>query len=180
MSSFVKDSPDFIKKIKHLSMNPEEETLISFMSMLSSPAYQYLLHYKLSIPKFLPAPVSPTYARYLPKDLSSFWNSLSPTASSASIRNSIKVTRCCHGFTCLACHCRCLNETLLTLGNSYISNINQMLVQVCVWCQQCHQERSSQQISRAPQFHRSTHQIHNRTPTNRWTLLPRYPVQTHS
>ena len=28
------------------------------MSVLSSPAYQYLLHYKLSIPKFLPAAVN--------------------------------------------------------------------------------------------------------------------------
>ena len=30
MSSFVKDSTDFIQKIKHLSINPEEETLVSF------------------------------------------------------------------------------------------------------------------------------------------------------
>ena len=29
-SSFVKDSTDFIKKIKHLSINPKEETLVSF------------------------------------------------------------------------------------------------------------------------------------------------------
>ena len=29
-SSFVKDSTDVIKKIKHLSINPEEETLVSF------------------------------------------------------------------------------------------------------------------------------------------------------
>ena len=29
-SSFVKDSTDFIKKIKYLSINPEEETLVSF------------------------------------------------------------------------------------------------------------------------------------------------------
>ena len=29
-SSFVKDSIDFIMKIKHLSINPEEETLVSF------------------------------------------------------------------------------------------------------------------------------------------------------
>ena len=29
-SSFIKDSTDFIKKIKHLSINPEEETLVSF------------------------------------------------------------------------------------------------------------------------------------------------------
>ena len=29
-SSFVKDSTDFIQKIKHLTINPEEETLVSF------------------------------------------------------------------------------------------------------------------------------------------------------
>ena len=29
-SPFIKDSTDFIKKIKHLSINPEEETLVSF------------------------------------------------------------------------------------------------------------------------------------------------------
>ena len=29
-SSFVKDSTDFFKKIKHLSINPEDETLVSF------------------------------------------------------------------------------------------------------------------------------------------------------
>ena len=29
-SSFVKNSTDFVKKIKHLSINPEEETLVSF------------------------------------------------------------------------------------------------------------------------------------------------------
>ena len=29
-SSFVKDSTDFIQKIKHLSINPEEKTLVSF------------------------------------------------------------------------------------------------------------------------------------------------------
>ena len=51
-SSFVKDSTDFIKKIKHLSINPEEETLVSFDVSVSFPAFQYLLHCKLSIPKF--------------------------------------------------------------------------------------------------------------------------------
>ena len=30
MSHFVKDSTDFIQKIKHLSINPEEETVVSF------------------------------------------------------------------------------------------------------------------------------------------------------
>ena len=28
MSSFIKDSTDFIQKIKHISINPEEETLV--------------------------------------------------------------------------------------------------------------------------------------------------------
>ena len=54
------------------------------------------------------------------------------------------------------------------------------VVQVCWWCPQCHQERSSQQTSKALQFYRSTHQICNRMPRNRWTPLPRYPDQTHS
>ena len=59
------------------------------MSVFSSPAYQYLLHYELSIPNFLSAPVSPMSARSIQKNSSSFWNSLSPTASSASIKKSI-------------------------------------------------------------------------------------------
>ena len=29
-SSFIKDSTDFVKKIKHVSVSPEEETLVSF------------------------------------------------------------------------------------------------------------------------------------------------------
>ena len=63
------------------------------MSVLSFPAYQYLLHYKLSIPKFLPAPILPMSARSIQKNSSSFWYSLSPTASSASTRNSINKYR---------------------------------------------------------------------------------------
>ena len=37
------------------------------MSVLFLPAFQYLLHCKLSIPKFLPAQISPMYARSLQK-----------------------------------------------------------------------------------------------------------------
>ena len=147
------------------------------MSVLSSPAYQYLLHYKLSIPKFLPASISPMSARSLQKNLSSIWNSLSPTGSSASTRNSINNYRVSHGFTCLCCHCKYLHGICWILSHSPISNINQMVAQVYWWCLQCHQERWSYQISRAPQFHRSTHHIHHRTPRNRWTSLPRYPTK---
>ena len=87
--SFVKDSKDFIKKIKHLNRSRRRNLSLICCQMLSSPAYQYLLHYKLSIPKFLPAPVLPMSARSLQKNSSGFWNSLSPTASSASITDSI-------------------------------------------------------------------------------------------
>ena len=64
-SSFVKNSTDFIQKIKHLSINPEEETLVSFdVNALFT-----------SIP-FLPAPISPISARSVQKNSSNFWNSL--------------------------------------------------------------------------------------------------------
>ena len=148
--------------------------------MLSPPSYQYLLHYKLSIPKFWPAPISPMSARSLQKNSSSFWNSFSPTASSVSTRNSINNYRMQPWVHLYPHHCKYLHKILWILSHSLISNIYQMVVQVCWWCLQCHQKRSSQHTSRAPQFHRSTHQIYYRTPRNRWTPLPRYPDQTHS
>ena len=75
-SSYIKDSTDFMQKTKNISINPGEETLVHLMSVLSSPAFQYLLYCKLSIPKFLPAPISSIFARSLQKNSSSFWNSL--------------------------------------------------------------------------------------------------------
>ena len=85
----VKDSTDFIKKIKHLSINPEEETLVSFdvsalLTNIPVPVALQVINSKL-----LPAPVSPMFARSLQTNSSSFWNSLAPTASSASTRNSV-------------------------------------------------------------------------------------------
>ena len=52
----------------------------------------------------------------LQRNSSSFWNSLSPTASSASIRILYKVRGCSHGFTCLPCHCKYLLGTLWILA----------------------------------------------------------------
>ena len=69
-SSFVKDSTDFIQKIKHLPINPEEETLVSFDVSTLFTSIRVLLHYKLSIPKFPPAPISPISARSLQKNSS--------------------------------------------------------------------------------------------------------------
>ena len=57
------------------------------MSVLHSPAYWYLLHYKLSILKFLPAPVSQMSARSLHTNSSCCWHLFSPTASSTSTKN---------------------------------------------------------------------------------------------
>ena len=71
-------------KIVHISSR-KLDSLKNLKSVLPSSAYQYLLHYKLSIPKFLPAPVSPMSTRSLKKNSSIFWNSLSPTASFSSI-----------------------------------------------------------------------------------------------
>ena len=89
-SSFVKDRTDFIKKIKYLSINPEEETLFSFdvSALFTSIPVPVALQVG-SIPIFLAALISPMPVRCLQKNLSSFWNSLSPTVSSASIQNSI-------------------------------------------------------------------------------------------
>ena len=88
-SSFVKDSTNFIKKITHLSINPEEDTLVSFdvtALFTSIPVHVALqvINCKISTcTNFTNVCKIPT------ENSSSFWNSLSPTASSASIRNSI-------------------------------------------------------------------------------------------
>ena len=61
-SSFVKDSTDFIHKIKHLSINPEEESLVSFdvsalFISIPVPVAQQVIN-----SRFLPAPISPMSA----------------------------------------------------------------------------------------------------------------------
>ena len=47
MSSFVNSSIDFIQKIKQMSINPEEETLVSFDVSAFFAIMPVLLHYKL-------------------------------------------------------------------------------------------------------------------------------------
>ena len=88
-SSFVKHSTDFIKKIKHFSTNPEEETFVSFdvsalLTSIPVPVALQVINSKISTcTSFTNVCKIPT------ENSSSFLSSLSPAASSASIRNSI-------------------------------------------------------------------------------------------
>ena len=179
-SSFVKDSTDFIKKIKHLSITPEEETLVYIWCQCS--LYQHSSTFCTSSYQF-----KNFYLHQFHQYLQDFYSKIHQASGihyhqlqlSASIRNSINNYRMQPWVHLSPHHCKYLHGILWILRHSLISNINQVVVQVCWWCPQCHQKRSSQQTSRAHQFHRSTHQIHHRTPRNRWTPLPRYPDQTH-
>ena len=75
-SSFVKDSTDFIKKIKHLSINPEEETLVTFdvsalFTSIPVPVALQVINSKISTcTNFTNVCKIPT------ENSSSFWNSL--------------------------------------------------------------------------------------------------------
>ena len=111
-SSFVKNSTDFIKKIKHLSINPEEETFISFDvgDLFTSIPILVALHIINS--KISTCTSFTNVCKTHTENLSSFWNSLLPAASSASIRNSIKNNRLQQWVHLSPCHCKYLLGTL--------------------------------------------------------------------
>ena len=79
-SSFVKDSTDYFKKIKHLSINPEEEIFVSFdvsalFTSIALPVALQVINSKIS--------TCPNFTNVCKI----------PTASSASTRNSINKYR---------------------------------------------------------------------------------------
>ena len=179
-SSFVKDSTDFIRKIKHLSINPEEETLVSFdvNALFTS----------------IPVPVALQVISSKISTGTSFTNVYKILTEKFIKLLEIALTNC------IFCFNRKSYKQLQgasmgspvspDIANIYMEYIESLAILSsptlikwwfrCWWCPQCHQERSSQQTSRAPQFHRSAHLIYHRTPRNRWTPLPRYPDQAHS
>ena len=131
-SSFVKDSTDFIHKIKHLSINPEEETLVSFdvnalFTSISVPVALQVINsristytnftnvYKIPTEKFIKL-LEFTITNCIFCFIKKFYTQLQGSS---------------HGFTCLPCHCKYLSGTLSILTHSLISNINQIVVQVC-------------------------------------------------
>ena len=89
-SSFVKDSTHFIKKIKNLSVNPEEETLVSFdvsvlFTSIPVPVALQVINSKISTCTNF----TNVHKISTEKIHQEFWNSLSPTESSTSTRSSM-------------------------------------------------------------------------------------------
>ena len=130
-SSFVKDSTDFIQNIKILSINPEEETLVSFDVSALFTSIPVPVTLQVINSKILPAPISPMSARSLHKNSSGFWNSLSPTASSALIRNSTNNNRVQPWVHLSPLSLQISTWKTLNLSHSLVSNTNQVVVQVC-------------------------------------------------
>ena len=169
----------FLEKNKHLSINPEEETLVSFdVSLLFTsipvPAALQVINSKIS--------TCTNFTNVCKIPPVKFIKLLEFTLTNCIFCFNKKFYKQLQGAArgyLSPHHCKYLHGILWILSHSHISIINQVVVQVCWWCPQFHQERSSQQTSKAPQFHRSTHHIHHRTPRNRLTPLPRYPDQTH-
>ena len=188
-SSFVKASTDFIKKIKHLSINPEEETLVSFdvtVLFTSIPipvalqpvALQTLVSFDVTVLfTSIPVPVALqvinskistctnfTYVCKIPKEKfiklleftitncifcfnKKFYKQLQGVAMDSPV--SPVIANIYMEYSDLAIPS---SPTLIKWWFRYIDDVHSAT-----------RGRSSQQISRAPQFHRSTHEILHRT-----------------
>ena len=139
------------RKIKYLSINPEE-TSVSFdvsalFTSIPVPVALQVINSKISTcTNFTNVCKTPT-EKFIKLLESTITNCI--FCSNKKFYKQLQV--CSHGFTCFPCHCKYLFGTLWILSHSYISDINQMVVQVC-WYPQYHQKGSHQQTERAPQL----------------------------
>ena len=179
-SSFVKDSTDFIRKIKHLSINLEEETLVSFdvsalFTSIPVPVALQVINSKISTcTNFTNVCKIPTvkFIKLLEFTLTNcifcfnkkFYKQLQGAAMGLPV-SPVIANIYMEYFESLAIPS---SPTLIKWQFRYVDDVHSAT-----------RKDQVNKLLRAPQFHRSIHQIHHRSPRNRWTPLPRYPDQTH-
>ena len=84
-SSTVKDSKYFMQKIKHLSINPEVDTLVPFDVSVLFTSIPVPVHYKLSIPAASAASIRNSIHNYRVQP----WVHLSPLSLQISTWNTL-------------------------------------------------------------------------------------------
>ena len=168
------------RKIKHLSINPEEETLVSFdvsalFTNIPVPVVLQVISSKIStctfstnvckipIEKFIKL-LEFTLTNYIFCFNKKFYKQLQGTAMGSPV-SPVIANIYMEYFQSLAI---LTSPTLIKWWLRYLDDVHRAT------------RKDHQQTSRAPQFYRSTYQIYHGTPRNRLTLLPRYPDQTHS
>ena len=111
-SSFVKDSTDFIQKIKHLSINPEE-ALVSFdvsalFTSIPVPVALQVINSKIS--------TCTNFTNICKIPTEKFIKLLEFTLTNCILSFNTKlyktITGCSHGFICLPCHYKYLHGIL--------------------------------------------------------------------
>ena len=111
-SSFVKDVTDFIKKIKHLSTNMEEEILILFdvsavLTSIPVPPALQVINSKIS--------TCTSFTNICKIPTEKFIKLLEFTITNCIFcfnKKFYKQLQDGHGFTCLTCHCKYLHGTI--------------------------------------------------------------------
>ena len=161
-SSFVKNSSYFIKKIKHLSINPEEETLVSF----------HISALFISIP----VPVALQVINSKISTCTNFTNVCKIPIEKFITLLEFTITKCIFCFNKKFYKqlqgAAMGNPVSPVIANMYMEYFESLAISssptlIKWYVDDVHSAtRSSQPTSRAYQFHRSTHQIHHRTPRN--------------
>ena len=179
-SCFVKECTDFIKKIKHLSINPEEETLVSydvsalFTSILvpvaplviNSKIYtctNFTNVCKIPIEKFIKF-LEFTITNYIFCFNKKFYKQLQGAAMGSPV-SPVIANIYMEYFESLAIPS---SPTSINWWFRYVDDV--------------HSTTRKDQVNKHQEHLNSIDphiKFHHRTPRNRWTCFPRYPDQTH-